>query len=249
MASIRFTADDRDETGKIAAPPRSLSDLLPPPADADPTNDERRTTNGGSPIPRELLLFASACVLIAIGLMIVFVSRAPTAPAASPAAATSAPAPTAGAAPTAAPTPLPALLAYFDYRDGSSSTPLSAGQIARVIARAGDDWRQVSLNNSAARPWLRASDVPAGVPSADELPDLAPRPTLAPVLVPIEETGRQGDREAGVTATPASPSASAVPTFDSVAFQKGLDATHVALMDFALAHGFPGGVIPATPTP
>jgi hypothetical protein len=184
MSSLQFTEADRDSQGFVAATPpplpdepRSLADLLPTPVPAQ--------ADALAPITRRQRIIGGVLALLAIFVIFYSFGHAPAAPKPTHAAPTAASAPTTSAAPTVAPTPAPlALLAFFDYRDPASSTPLSSNQIARVVGRAGAGWRQVALTNSDARPWLRTQDIPASVPVANPLPDLAPRPTAIPPAPP-----------------------------------------------------------------
>ena len=92
--------------------------------------------------------------------------------------ATPSPAP---AVPTAAPR---ALLGYFDYRDPTTATAFMVNDLERVIGQAGA-FRLVELAGGG-RVWVALADIPAGVPVADPLTDLAPRPTPIVVYVPAE---------------------------------------------------------------
>lgn len=111
------------------------------------------------------------------------------------AVATLAPTTAAAAAATAAPTATTAahestVVAYFDYANPESSTEITTTGILRVTGQA-DDWRLVALSGGRPSVWLKLADVPAGLASADPLPDLAPRPTSppAPTRQPVAPGG------------------------------------------------------------
>jgi hypothetical protein len=105
----------------------------------------------------------------------------------------------AAAAATAAATPTTAagestVVAYFDYLNPESSTAITPTGILRIDGQAGD-WRRVSLSGDRGQVWLKLADVPAGLASADPLPDLAPRPTSPPA--PARPTVASGGSNSG----------------------------------------------------
>ena len=209
-AGSRYAAQaEADPPAAPAAAPADLSDRIAAPIAPDqrrPLSElagERLAGSGretGKPAAgdRERGNAVAGAVILAIVALVVYVAarQAPLAeqPAALPTAAvpTSA-APTAGPAATNAPTStaLPpnmaprALIAYFDYTDATSATPLERGTAYEPIGRAGDRWLLVRAGD--AQVWALAEDL--GVVVDPALPDLAPRqpayvPPAAPAYVP-----------------------------------------------------------------
>lgn len=83
-------------------------------------------------------------------------------------------------------------------------------------------------------------------------PTLAPSATPAPAETapaPADSAPQVGQSLAIDVAPPPPPTAPPIPTFDSVAFARWQQATHVAIFQTAAANGIPGGVVPLTPTP
>lgn len=162
-------------TSGAAAAPRRLSELMPGAATPKPPKTRDALTTG-------------AIALVAVGLLVWGATRQapPSAPPALPTAQVptvlvpTAP-PTVDTAPavTAMPpnTTVRALVAYFDYRDESTATPLERGVAYEPIGRAGDRWLLVRVGG--AEVWALAEDLGAVVDTT--LPDLTPR---APVYVP-----------------------------------------------------------------
>jgi hypothetical protein len=186
MATWRISEADRNADGKIKssafddvpAEPRSLADLLPKPEaiKQDAARPQRQK------LTRAELATLAGVALIACFILI-YAWTTPSAPTAPPVARPAAqPTVHATAAATAAPAPTPlALVAYFDYADPETATAIEAPQIERVVGQAGG-WRLVQVG--AARVWLLAEQLPAGVPADSPLTDLAPRPTARPAVVP-----------------------------------------------------------------
>jgi hypothetical protein len=81
-----------------------------------------------------------------------------------------------------------AIVGYFDFAQPTTAAPLTEADIVRVIGQAVGDWRLVELE-SGARVWVRAADVPAGIPADTPLADLTPatpQPAQqAPIVVAV----------------------------------------------------------------
>jgi hypothetical protein len=165
------------------AAPRAFADLLP-----------------GAQVPKPPrtrdALTTAAIAILAVGLLVWGATRQgpPSAPQGQATAQVpTVVVPTAGPAATNAPasTALPpnvaprALVAFFDYRDKSTATPIERGTAYTPIGRAGDRWLLIQVGDGQV--WALAEDLGATVDPA--LPDLAPRPpapapTAAPVSAP-----------------------------------------------------------------
>lgn len=182
--ALSFVDAERDANGRllVESPPRSLVDLLPPPAPAaappapaSPRALPPRRVQVAVAVTALLVLAAVWALLPSAG------APAPTHPtipaAAAPVAAASAP----SAAPTAAPGGciITRAAATFYAPDGDATgDALEAGTDCTLVAwHAGfPDWRQITAGGAPI--WVRARVL--SDPSTAGLPDLAPPPTPTP---------------------------------------------------------------------
>lgn len=184
MASIQFTAADRDDRGFVKAPasqePRSLADLLPKP-EAIKQDAARR-----QPWTRLELAMLAAVALLAVFVLIYAwtTPRTPTVPAAprQTTVATLQPTSTSGA-PTAAPVAI--MLPAYAAPDGAQLGAIESTRALTPTAHYGDGWIQADVAGSG-RIWLFARDWP-DLPIVG--PDLsAAAPAAAPPAVALCET-------------------------------------------------------------
>lgn len=175
----KVTEADRDAAGNITvdgiapAEPRSLADLLPKPEAIK--QDAKR-----QPWTRKELATLAAVALCA-AFVLVYAWATPRAPTAAPT-----PRATAGATvqPTAPPIEAPiAMLPAYAAPDGVQLGMIEATRALTPTAHYASDWIQADVRGSGLI-WLRASDWPE---LAIIGPDLAPRPTIAPVYVAAPE--------------------------------------------------------------
>jgi len=251
--SLYFTPEDRDQQGfvRVDVPP---TDAPPSEAETPPIPAEVRTPRHRHPEPpvlappltqRQTAALLLALALIAIVAMALLSRVSP----ASPMRATVMEA-TAAAAPTIpAPTATPRMLVTYWAPGGEKAPPISASTPMTPTGRYGQDWLLERINGGQV--WLNMDEQQLDRTDVFlALPDLAPRPTPEPRPAPAAVPASTGDTPAAAaTVAPALSAATAAPTFDSVAYQKVLDATSTSVYATAAALGAPGGVVPFTPTP
>lgn len=182
--ALSFVDAERDANGRllVESPPRSLVDLLPPPAPAaaPPAPASPRALP-----PRRVQVAVSVTALLVLAAVWALLPRpAAQAPVRPTIPATAAPA-VAASAPSAAPTVLSGgctitRAAATFYAPGGDPTgdALEAGTDCTLVAwHAGfPDWRQITAGGAPI--WVRASVVSAT--DTTDVPDLAPPPTPTP---------------------------------------------------------------------
>jgi len=177
MSSLQFTAADRDEDGKIkvGAAPRSLADLLPTPASV-----QAAARPSAQPPRAQLAAFAIAG-LLAIGIAVFQLGRAPLTPAARPPERATV---IATARITVNPQPKMAarLLTAFAAPGGIELGTIEATRPMTATASYGSDWTQFDVAGSGLV-WLHSREVPGM--AAEGLPDLRPKRTIAPQEAPV----------------------------------------------------------------
>jgi len=172
MSSLQFTAADYDEAGFV----RPIATLLPTPPDEAPTR------HAAAPPRARLIAFAVAGLLF-IGIALFSLGRSVETPAARPLGGATAIA-TARITLIPQPTPVARLLVAFAAPGGLVLGAIESSREMTATGRYGDDWTQFDVLGSGLV-WLHAGDV-SGLVTAG-LPDLRPRPTVAPSPVAAPE--------------------------------------------------------------
>lgn len=206
MATLRFGPEDRDIRGFVTptaptpAEPRSLADLLPTPASIQAS--ALVTT---PPLARQQMIVGGLLALIAVGLAVYLLGRAPqAAPTARSIAPTVASGSQAAPTPTNAPTaPAQRLLVAFAAPDGAALGAIESTRPMTATAHCGDGWVQADVQGSGLV-WLRSNEVTGMAGIGPDLclrstspmttprpaaPPAAPAPTEAPQCAQVGTDG------------------------------------------------------------
>lgn len=196
-----LTPDHKVDIDRMAAadaqPARSLADLLPPPAAAPAAAPARPAATSRAQLAGGIVV---GVIVLLAGLYVA--QRAPSVPAAPPAAASrptaAQAAPSAAEAAPAAPAPaqtLPRAVVAYAAPDGAVLGSIEPGRAYTPTARLGDAWTRITAAGSGLV-WVRAAELPAD----PALPDLAtPTPPPPP---PATAAPRVIVREVQVPAAP-----------------------------------------------
>lgn len=188
MATWIPTAADRDKAGTIKTQFATILDESLAATGAALASDDQEQP-AARPTPPSWLPIASAiAALVLVGVLVALLQQTPAAPPAQP---TTAPSPAATLmAPTAVLFGYPldvALVAYFDPADPASAVALENGRHVLPVARLGQAWLQLELEDGA-QVWVRWEDLPAPSALLDDLPDRTP-PTTIPASAPEPAVG------------------------------------------------------------
>lgn len=216
MARLDITAADRDTQGRIRVgdplEPRSLADLLPPPAASvplpPPPPDEARPADA-PPTLKARLAGALAALGVVVGLALVIIgshgerAAAPAPPRSAPTAVlpTAVPSPTTQAAHM--------IVAYWAPNGAAVPEPVAERDAYHFVGKQGDDWAQVQLPGGGLV-WVRLADLhpdPVDLEALARVPDLTPptpAPAPPPVYVPpvVEQPAQEAQTAPAPTATP-----------------------------------------------